>query len=412
MKILSNPTITVVDARMGRGKSSAAIRYMNENKCRKRFVYITPFLDEVDRICERCDFDQPGSDECTKLSDLKRLLGTGQNISTTHALFYMMDNEAMDLAKEKQYSLIVDESIDVISQCLLGAGDTKHILDTFVTKDADGRLYWRDGEYSGRFSDVKAVAISGMLYSQDSAFLKVLNPNLLRSFDEIYMLTYLFSGQYQKAYLDYFGFEYCIVGIVSDENGFRFSEESDNPPPVDYKSLIHISDNPRWNKPGNSYYALSANWYQKHRYDDPCVKQLRSCLRGFYRSKSAGDVNTRLWTCIKEAEDKLIDMKTGRLRDSFLQISSRATNDYRNKTDVAYMANRFLNTNVAKFFARRNIKIDQDTYALSEMLQWIWRSAIRDEKPIRLYIPSKRMRELFIKWMDAVSKGGPVDLHS
>lgn len=46
-------TITVVDARMGRGKSSAAIRYMNRYKDSKRFLYITPYLDEVGRICER-----------------------------------------------------------------------------------------------------------------------------------------------------------------------------------------------------------------------------------------------------------------------------------------------------------------------------------------------------------------------
>ncbi len=40
-------TITVVDARMGRGKSSAAIRYMNRYKDSKGFLYITPYLDEV-----------------------------------------------------------------------------------------------------------------------------------------------------------------------------------------------------------------------------------------------------------------------------------------------------------------------------------------------------------------------------
>ena len=34
------------------------------------------------------------------------------------------------------------------------------------------------------------------------------------------------------------------------------------------------------------------------------------------------------------------------------------------------------------------------------MLQWIWRSAIRDGKPINAYIPSKRMRELLINWMN------------
>ena len=40
-----------------------------------------------------------------------------------------------------------------------------------------------------------------------------------------------------------------------------------------------------------------------------------------------------------------------------------------------------------------------DEYALSEMIQWIWRSAIRDGKEIWVYIPSRRMRELLKKWL-------------
>jgi len=33
------------------------------------------------------------------------------------------------------------------------------------------------------------------------------------------------------------------------------------------------------------------------------------------------------------------------------------------------------------------------------MIQWIWRSAIRDGKEIWVYIPSRRMRELLKKWL-------------
>ena len=40
------------------------------------------------------------------------------------------------------------------------------------------------------------------------------------------------------------------------------------------------------------------------------------------------------------------------------------------------------------------------------MVQWIWRSAIRDGNEVNLYIPSRRMRELLIGWIDSVSKGG------
>lgn len=412
---MSNPTITVVDARMGRGKSSAAIRYMNENKDRKRFIYITPFLDEVDRICERCDFDQPGSDTCTKSSDLKRLLSSGQNVSTTHSLFYLMDSEAMELAKANNYSLIIDESIDAISHVKCTPQDIDLMLssnDPLAVRENDGRIRWIKEGYTGVCSGYMNLANAGMLYNLDSALLKVINPDIFRSFDEVFMLTYLFAGQYQRAYLDCFGFNYNIVGIESDKDGFYFSDKPDNPPPVEYRYLVQVSDFCRWNRIGDDNNALSRGWYQHRKYDNPDICQLRNSMHGFFRKNKQGDPSVRMWTSIKEAKDKLIDAKTGRYSNNFLQISSRATNDYRGKTDVAYMSNRFIDTNMKKFFAKRNIKIDQDTYALSEMLQWIWRSAIRDEKQIRVYIPSRRMRELFLKWMDAVSKGGLVDLHS
>ena len=44
--------------------------------------------------------------------------------------------------------------------------------------------------------------------------------------------------------------------------------------------------------------------------------------------------------------------------------------------------------------------IDDDRFALAEMLQWIWRSRIRKGEEIKLAIISKRMRELFLKWLN------------
>ena len=37
------------------------------------------------------------------------------------------------------------------------------------------------------------------------------------------------------------------------------------------------------------------------------------------------------------------------------------------------------------------------------MIQWIWRSAIRDGGEVYLYIPSSRMRMLLINWIDEIS---------
>ena len=51
------------------------------------------------------------------------------------------------------------------------------------------------------------------------------------------------------------------------------------------------------------------------------------------------------------------------------------------------------------FFIERDIKIDKELYALGIMLQWIWRSQIRNGKEIVIYIPSDRMRNILLNWL-------------
>ena len=84
----------------------------------------------------------------------------------------------------------------------------------------------------------------------------------------------------------------------------------------------------------------------------------------------------------------------------FVALNMRASNDYAKKTSVAYPVNRYMNTGVKNFFVKHNIQPDEDKYALSEMLQFIWRSAIRNGEEIWIYIPSVRMRNLLKIWID------------
>lgn len=402
--------ITIVDARMGRGKSSAAIRYMNEHKRDKRFLYITPYLDEVARICEQCGFDQPDSDTTTtKSSDLKKYLHQGKNVSATHSLFYLMDKDALDLVREKHYSLIVDESVQVIERLCITNKDTDIITNTLTKEDERGLLHWIDQEYVGRFSDYKGYADVGALLHLDSALIHVMSPELIQAFDEVFMLTYLFKGQYQQAYLDFFGLPYHIVGITKDADGYKFSDSPDCPPPVDYSQLIRIESSKALNRVGNGTFALSKNWWARHAYNHQNVREVRNDLRNFFSKFPEGNTDTRLWTTFKDAYPKMLDPRYKRFRGNFLQIGAKATNEYKNRTDVAYLANRFADPNLTKFFATRDVSVDSNTIALSEMLQWIWRSAIRDGQPINLYVPSRRMRKLLTDWIEKVKRGGPVD---
>lgn len=397
-------TVTVVDARMGRGKTSAAIRYMNQSRKDRKFLFVTPYLTEVERICGYCDFDKPDGDIGTKSANLKLKMRMRRNLATTHALFYLMDIEALELAKANNYSLIIDESINVVDKIPTSAKDFNIIL-TLTTEDEMGRLTWNDPEYEGRFDDYKTLADQGNLFRLDSALLNVLNPDIFEMFDEVIMLTYLFEGQTQKAYLDYFEIPYRVVGVEKDGDNYRFSDKPDCPPPIDLSDLIHIVDKSRMNLPFSGRNALSKTWYSRRSMDDPSIKLIRRYLNTFFTSMTKADPSHRIWTCFKDDKRKVTG-KQGKYASSFLPMNIRATNEYREATAVAYLVNRFLDPNLVKFFAVRGISIDNDQFALSEMIQFIWRSAIRENKHITVYIPSERMRNLLIDWMNFISQKG------
>lgn len=405
--------ITVVDARMGRGKSSAAIRYMNQYKGERCFLYITPYLTEVDRVCELCNFEEPNCDFMSKSSQLKAMMRQRVNIASTHALFTLMDDEALDLARESGYSLIIDESLQIIQGVSVSPKDRELLLTNLIeVNDNDGSVSWIDPEYEGKFEGYKDMADTGTLYYCSNTFYEVMNPNRFLPFDEVFMLTYLFDGQIQKAYFDYYGFDYTVIGVERDEHGYYFTDRPDSPPPVDYSRLIHIIGEEdkrdcKMNEIADDRTALSANWFKRRGKAHDDIKILRRNMRNFFEYKTNSRSDTRLWTTFKECEGWLLGTRN-RYVSNFLSLNARATNAYKNADCVAYMVNRFVDPNVSKFFATKDIQIDANQFALSEMLQFIWRSAIRDNKEINLYIPSRRMRELLIDWINNTRNGGKI----
>lgn len=395
--------IKVIDACMGRGKTSAAAAYMSSFRGRKNFLFITPYLKEVDRICDLCDFEQPNSDCHTKLTDLKTMLSRKKDIASSHSLFYLIDEEALELIRKNHYCLIVDESIDAVTRENISSKDFDLILDKLATIDENGKLKWTDKDYFGKFNEYKDLANSGTLIVKDTSIMRVMNPCILEAFDEVIMMTYLFGGQYQKAYLDYFGFKYKLCGIhteyIDKVPQYTFTDEPDSPPPVDYRSLITIIDDKRLNAIGEKNTALSKRWFLNKYKNHKDIVTLRHNINTVLRRKVKCRSKDVIWTSFKDYLDWLVG-DGGRFKTSFVSLTSRATNEYRNKNVVIYAANRFCDPNILKFFREKGCDLNEDEFALGEMLQFIWRSAIRDNKPITVYIPSKRMRELLIKWID------------
>ena len=140
---------------------------------------------------------------------------------------------------------------------------------------------------------------------------------------------------------------------------------------------------------------LSKTWYLRNK-NNNSMKILKNNISNFFRHIRNDTSSDNIWTTFKDYKESL---KGKGYTKGFLPLNSRATNEYRDRTSVVYPVNRFLNPFVKNFFVMNGIEVDEDGYALSEMLQFIWRSAIRDGKEIWVYIPSIRMRRLLQKWI-------------
>ena len=110
-----------------------------------------------------------------------------------------------------------------------------------------------------------------------------------------------------------------------------------------------------------------------------------------------------IWTTFKDRVDK--DSKKNKVipkgyRNAFISCNLRATNQYKDRDTVAYLINKHSDPIIIKFLNSKGATINEDIYSLSELIQFVWRSAIRDNKPINLYIPSERMRNIFKAWLN------------
>lgn len=260
-----------------------------------------------------------------------------------------------------------------------------------------------DEGYNGRYNDLMKRAITGELFYLNNTMLLYSYPiELLRSFEDVYVLTYMFAAQTQRYYFDMKGLKYDYIGTrKSPDGGYIFTERAEVPEYARHlKEKIHIVDSEKMNSVGNGKYALSMRWFQE-RAEQDSVDKLKKNVHNFFNNTSGSKASDRLWATYAASREEL----QGRYKQNFLSFNSRATNNYRDKTCLAYLVNVFMNPFEYNFFVSQGVQPDQDGYALSVMVQWVWRSAIREGKDIEIYIPSKRMRDLLIAWCDRLEKG-------
>ncbi len=174
--------IRVCDAIMGQGKSSSAITYMNEHADQK-FIYITPYLEEARRIKDNCpelrfiEPDKEWSHGSSKVSHTQELVLNGRNITTTHQAFKLYTSAMLDSIREQEYTLIIDESVELLEQYEIEEDDIELLVSGgYVEKDDDIYTLVNDNYKGKKFTDVLKLLRTRQLMRSASGSSKTESP--------------------------------------------------------------------------------------------------------------------------------------------------------------------------------------------------------------------------------------------
>ena len=407
--------VKVCDALCGSGKTSACINMINNStynrlsdtgeKVETHFIFVTEFLSEVDRIVKACrskNFKSPkiGRDKDeyeltptsidTKLESLHSLLANKNNIATTHSMFSLFVQETKDLIREGNYVLILDETVGVVEETKLTRAEVG-MLCSVNFKD----LYDPDRV----LNEIKRKMVSRTLVDKkDEILFFSLQSDTFGCFSEIYILTYMFEYQPLCQFMKMWNTPYELIGVRKHNGNYEFCSIDEMDRRRDLTEKIHIYDDFKDEDIGRRKNDLSYTWYAKRAQDDD-LAALSNDAVNMARYKYHAKSDEIMWTVYKQYYEKMA--RNGFARN-FVPFNKRASNDYADKKYLIYLVNVYWRPWEQRYYKANGVHFDSslsDMYALSSLIQWMFRSAIRNDEEIWIYIPSKRMRLLLKRWI-------------
>lgn len=405
--------VEVLDGLMGSGKTTKILEWIDNNP-NEKFLFVSPLLSEVEeggRVTSSVNsvtFECPSvSEHETKSDHLLKLLENGVNIACTHSLYLAVKDEHLNLIEKMGYILIIDEEVNVVDVIDGYSRDDYRWLyenKKIEVSDTDGMISWvckTDVGQDNKYFKFKNLCDYQALYvtKRDSCMMVTHLPiKLMTSAKRVVVLTYMFEGNMLHKFLQLKGVETVRFEevVLNEVNGDEI------------RSLVNLL--PLDKKV--SQLSLSSTWYE-----DANEEQLKTVSRYISNiaRKYCGDFTDLMYTLPKKRHlsnrgnvnivkpIKFYRKKIeGEWSYNWIPVQMRATNDYKHKSVAIHCQNRFPLVAVSSYLSDYNCAIDVKVFALSEMVQWIWRSRIREGKPITLAIANKRMYNLFKSWLEEI----------
>ena len=402
-------TITIEDYPCGSGKTTNMIKSFKQEE---KYLVILYYLSEVNRIIEDttdvCFVEPIAEDNIqnTKTESLKELLLTGQNIATTHSMYERL----VPLAEEgllDDYNIIIDEVPEVVKPVSTKSKTSIqefYISRGFIEVEDNGLVLatdkWRqiNREVADTLdAEILSYAETGCLYLLgEHMFIWALPSKLLSAGKSVTILTYKAEGSLVVSYLNKLSLPYFIQSDKCKEEAFRKQAleliDLQNIPAINgKKTKLNLSYSGQLQGMKNKKYIATIT---------NALKNLRA------RQLKGLDLSDVLLTCKKDAWVK-DNGKAGVFAQgskmfentNWIANTTRGTNEYAHCSHLIYLYDQHINPLVARWL-NNNSRYFDDAYALTELIQWVWRSRIRKGEPITLYLPAPRMRSILIDWLE------------
>ena len=410
---LHNPLrkITITDPPCGSGKTSKMIKELQPDRL---YLIVVPLLSEVQRVLASTsllNIAEPTSsltETGTKKAALIELINRGQSIVTTHQLY----SDIGQLAAQgflKNYNVIIDEVPGVVSAVktlskrsldefyvALGYLDVSASGACTVTEKWDNLVDVVSETLDPR---IKQYAQARNLYvCKQGTFLIAASRALFSCCASVEVLTYQSKGSYFLRYLEKMKLPYHLETDERLDAAFKAKAQqlisfantkSLGSIKLGYAKQTSYSEH---SKEVKTVRSGLKNWRERHLKGVPLENIMVTCAESHWRDPKAFQNGKLKLTGFAKT--------TGFGKVHWVANQTRGTNDYSHCSHLIYLYDKHPMPPITQWLECPT-KEFSDAYGLTELIQWIWRSRIRNGQPITLYLPSPRMKRLLQDWLNS-----------
>ena len=229
----------------------------------------------------------------------------------SHELFKLLNDTAIECIKEFDYTLFLDEEIEVVELSDITQDDLKILKEQNLIKTdpTSKRVKWLDSQYHGDFERTKREIQQKALYEvEPNIILWQLPPGIFEAFHQVYIMTFLFRGSMLYLYFQKHGISFQYLHVEKDsQEKYYFSQGYEEVSELEksrIKSLLDVHEGrlntnylpeSKRNRDIQELSALSVSWY-KNRKNKEYITILKRNAVNYIQNYKHAQKNTVMWT--------------------------------------------------------------------------------------------------------------------